>query len=727
MRPIVAGLILAIFLSRFFCVAESAAQGDTLWIVFAWFVALMGWLIVASRSPQILFRPQWIDFCVALFAGGHIVAALIVIATSGDKRSAINLAWEWAGLLVGWFLLRVECQRKAFRNEIYIGILAAGSTVAGLGLYQHYVDFVQLSSKYGPLFDRLRGLDPLSPEAAAVKKALAADQIPVDGPALILFEKRLRDSHEPLGLFALANNLGGLLAVCFVLVLSLVVHDWRRTDRGGLLRRIGWAILLALIGWCLLLTKSRTAWIGAVVGITCWTILSKGYQFTRGRAVGIAIVVALLLVAGLGLSRFGGLDKQVITEAPKSLRYRLQYWAATVKMIEHHFLFGVGPGQFRSQYLFYKLPEASEEISDPHNLFLDVAANAGLLAITGLVGICAWLVLTLLRGTKESETSVESDGDSEQWMVRAVWVFTGLAWMAVLITNYDDRLLVLLPIAIAVSSWLRLCFVLKPADERWIRIASIAAASGLIIHLMGAGGIAMPAITMLLLSLVAVTVASSPETAQMAKLSSRSLLAGCTFGLVAASALLLIAIIPVHRTQSETVEGDLRIQRGDIRGADAAYESAGLADIYASDPWQRRAELAYQRVLSDRFQSNGLFETAVSLLREAEKRNPANPQDDRTLGQWWFERWKRTHDLADAKESIQNYRRAWEGYPTNAILMAEYAIALEAAGETQAAVEMAKKSLKQDQLNHSMTHVDRYLPDTLREQLGKINGVLLDQ
>jgi tetratricopeptide (TPR) repeat protein len=137
--------------------------------------------------------------------------------------------------------------------------------------------------------------------------------------------------------------------------------------------------------------------------------------------------------------------------------------------------------------------------------------------------------------------------------------------------------------------------------------------------------------------------------------------------------------------------------------------------------------LAYQRVLSDRFQSNGLFETAVSLLREAEKRNPANSQDARKLGQWWFERWTFTHDLADAKESIQNYRRAWEGYPTNAILMAEYAIALDAAGEATTAVEMGEKALEQDRLNHSMAHVDRYLPDALREQLTKIGGDLIDR
>ncbi len=48
------------------------------------------------------------------------------------------------------------------------------------------------------------------------------------------------------------------------------------------------------------------------------------------------------------------------------------------------FWWGVGPGNFGGPYLKYKLPESSEEILDPHNLFLEVWATAGFWALLAL-------------------------------------------------------------------------------------------------------------------------------------------------------------------------------------------------------------------------------------------------------------------------------------------------------------------------------------------------------
>ena len=69
--------------------------------------------------------------------------------------------------------------------------------------------------------------------------------------------------------------------------------------------------------------------------------------------------------------------------------YRWQYWQGAWGVItggatgvwqavsSPFFWWGVGPGNFGGPYLKYKLPQASEEILDPHNLFLDVWAMAG--------------------------------------------------------------------------------------------------------------------------------------------------------------------------------------------------------------------------------------------------------------------------------------------------------------------------------------------------------------
>ncbi len=51
-------------------------------------------------------------------------------------------------------------------------------------------------------------------------------------------------------------------------------------------------------------------------------------------------------------------------------------------MIADHPWLGCGPGNFQDFYTQYKLPEASEEIADPHNFLLEIWATAGTPAAT---------------------------------------------------------------------------------------------------------------------------------------------------------------------------------------------------------------------------------------------------------------------------------------------------------------------------------------------------------
>src|SRR6185369_621707 len=100
------------------------------------------------------------------------------------------------------------------------------------------------------------------------------------------------------------------------------------------------------------------------------------------------VVLAALVAAAAST---GGLDRLVISESTKSLQYRFEYWTSTCQMLldsPRNWLLGVGPGNFRQNYLQFKLARSSEEIADPHNLVLDVWANGGLLALAGLAGIC---------------------------------------------------------------------------------------------------------------------------------------------------------------------------------------------------------------------------------------------------------------------------------------------------------------------------------------------------
>ena len=710
-RWLYGGCVLSLFLMRFYYVAESADQGETLGIVGLWLGALLVWAFVSWKSGLPVIRPGWFDLGVGLLAGGHILSALLIVASTGEKRSAINLAWEWMGVAISVLLLRQSCRDLGFRRELLAGLIATGTALAGLGLYQHYVDFPRMAARFGPMFDRLK--EAGATEAALLRKEMARENIPIDGPGATLFEKRLRDSREPLGFFALANTFGGFLSVCLMLSVSAAVIT--RTSRKSLLF---WAGIIALLGWSLLLTKSRTAWIGTAVGLALLAYRTQGTKLTWTRIRFVAVSLVLLGLAGWGLSRLGGLDRQVLTEAPKSMQYRLQYWSASVRMIRDHVLFGVGPGQFRSQYLFYKLPEASEEISDPHNLFLDVAANGGIVATIGLFCVC----LAFGRGLRHSVALTESRTPhvvSQPIVVVSEMIgFAAVAWVVLLFNGSDDRLLIVLPMATLLFWGIRQSLGEFADNPNGLSVGFSSAAAALLIHLCGAGGIGMPSVSTLLLVLIAGSLGDQSATATDGKRLSTTgmgLIGTCSLGLI--FAWYLTGLRPVTLVHEKLFAGDRSVERGQLEAADADYSTAAISDPWASEPWRRRAELASRKADAAQGGSNESFQFAVDLLQEARRRDPAGFRDDQRLGGWWLARWRKTADDNDIRAAVEAFRNAWNRYPTNVSLMADLALALNAAKSDSAAREMACQALMQDRLNHDRGHVDRFLDDATRLRL----------
>jgi len=707
------GLILVLFLTRFFNVAESADHGETLWIVIFWLIALLMWGIVSWKSAASIVPLGWLGVGVGLLTGGHVVSALFVVANSGDKRAAINLAWEWIGVATGWFLLRQQCRSVAFRRNLLAGLIATGTSIAALGLYQHYVEFPLMAANYGPMFDRLKVANPI--EAAIIRKELAKENIPIEGPALTLFEKRLRDSREPLGLFALANTLGGVLSVCLILAVSISASLWQSSNHTKWWQLAIWVAILILLSWCLLLTKSRTAWIGTVVGLGLNCMLTRNVRLIGVSWRLVLGSIFILALAGWGLSRFGGLDKQVLTEAPKSLQYRLQYWSATVQLIRDHLLLGVGPGQFRWHYLFYKLPEASEEISDPHNLLLDVAANAGLAAVVGLLVILVFLVKQVSDLGGSDKLRESRDSCVELYFVA---FFNGIVWVAFLFSGADDRFLILLPTVTMIYWIIHRTLREFRENSREIAMGWVSATFGLFAHLCGAGGIGMPAISMLSMALIAAVAGSRFDLVKSGgqfRFENAVIIGAISLGLIVG--LFVTGVRPVAVVNEKLITGDQLVRKGMRDAADLEYRAAAAADSWCAEPSRRRAELAYRHAEAEQFRSNESFQTAVGLMRDAISRDPTSFRDEIRLGKWWIGRWQVTKDVKDAEEAAVEFERAWFRYPTNASLMAELAIARNSAGFGKSAKEIARKALRQDAINHERGHIDRYIPDQTRIQL----------
>jgi O-antigen ligase len=163
------------------------------------------------------------------------------------------------------------------------------------------------------------------------------------------------------------------------------------------------ALTACLVG--LYCTGSRGALVAAALGIACWALVQRRLWWPH-RWLWLA-VAAVVIAAGLSLTR-SRLSTLLPLLWPKgagnatdtSIQWRLSILEWTWMMIRDHPWFGVGPGAFPVALIHYqRVPYVGGE--NPHNLFLEVAAEygvaAGLLFSAGLLVYLARVAATTVR------------------------------------------------------------------------------------------------------------------------------------------------------------------------------------------------------------------------------------------------------------------------------------------------------------------------------------------
>lgn len=382
---------------------------------------LLGVVFALGRSGW-SFRLRWVDAVIGAVVLWTLLAGVRAVSY-GTSRPALNMLWEWVNYLVLWGLIRQLRLAPRERRAVLAVMMSVAVGVATYGLYQYFVEMPALRAAYRE-------------RKAELLREIGWEELGEDPVRLSQFENRLF-SREPLGTFALTNSLAGFLLPWTLILGSILLGGERgassatlqgdgpprqEVGQGGKTGRsaepvrtlggvgfwkwpisVGRLACLAILLLCLILTKSRSAYVGLVLGGTVVLLNSRRLsgKLPRGIAV-VALAVAIGLGALVALTR--GVDWEVLTEAGKSLGYRWQYWQATLGIIADHPLFGCGPGNFRYAYTRYKLPEASEEISDPHNFLLEVAATAGIPAAICLIlalGSVVAVALSCLSNLRE--------------------------------------------------------------------------------------------------------------------------------------------------------------------------------------------------------------------------------------------------------------------------------------------------------------------------------------
>lgn len=757
----VVAVALALLTASWLMPAEGGSEGEGAWRSLAWIWLAVAWLLgqVLSPAPSFIpttstserslterLAPFLLHLAVGLLVVGHLLGGLVVLTGEGQKRIAANLMLDWASVGAAWIVLSGLLSRPRWQPLLMVPLCAAAVCMAALGLWQHFVSLPALAREMAPQLASIRQeLATGSPGPAS--QALVEIGIPTTHAGLTLLEKRLLNSREPFAMFALANTFGGMLASAG-LVLAVWLGWPRSRHEGGLqnsspskLLTLTIVTMLLLVAWCLLVTKSRTALLGAFAGAMVAVVLGSALPWVRSSkgvsrygwwkvtlGIGLAILLVLLVLMTTGMW-----DWQVLQEAPKSLLYRWQYWVGSVWLIAKHPWTGIGLGQFQSLYPQVMLPEASEEIADPHNLWLDVWLNGGLLAVAGLI-VLAIFLLFRIRSLSLEEGSQNDAALSNSSLSWSACGWGGVAGFLLVFSIelssgfWDDRLLILLPLW-GGAFW-ALTRVWNHSVAQNLPLWALAAVVALGVHLQGAGGIGMAAVTiwgLVLLQQSTGTVLrtetlSNPSSTAEPKRGATPQLWGCGLWLVFAVLITVFLWWPGVAGRQGLIQARQALLKGQTPLAIRSLETAARLDTWNPEPWEQLAELQFRlfRFDGDRTVLESQLEPLQKLLAMARQRDPQNARLLRRQAEITQSLGERLEDPALQEAATALYRQAWELNPNQPDFTAALALAEERVGHTDASRNFAVKALQQDELSRQLGHEDRWLDEALRQQLNAL-------
>src|SRR5207247_566407 len=322
-------------------------------------------LVLARRTfdPNYSLRFAWSFVPLAGLASWTVAS----VAWSGDKFAAAVSGFHWlAASVLLWSTAQLVRDWKHLRltAAVCFGLLLVQ---LGQGYYYRYVEHPEFLRQWNANKDeilRQRGWEPGSFHA-------------------MQFERRVV-SGEIMGFTSSENTYGAVVVLLMFVAAGVLIQRLVDGDNAAWAAIVGAAVVMSVVTLARL--NSRTAYatpvIGAAALATVWALhgwLSRHPR--RAYFVGAGMVVcALAAVVGHGV--YHG------TLPSDSLAFRWRYWTASARLFAQHRLLGVGWDNFGPHYLSVRLPIASEEIKDPHNLIVRFATELG---VVGLVLLLAWM------------------------------------------------------------------------------------------------------------------------------------------------------------------------------------------------------------------------------------------------------------------------------------------------------------------------------------------------
>jgi hypothetical protein len=345
--------------------------------------------LIALLCPMLVLARRWIDPSFTLRRSIspiiYLLLAIWAVASTlwaSDKFSAIVSAMH---LVAAAGVLWAVSQSVAGWRDLWLVAAFCGGLLAVLlthGLWYHLMDRPELLRVFHDdptIVQKMQNVQPGTFEYNQIVNSI--------------------EHGELRGFSVSPNTYGAQLVLLGLVTLSIFVACLRLRHMTGAIVS-GLLIVVDLV--CLPLTQSRSAFLTGFLGAALLAIFvcfnwprqsrqgpSPLAELMRRKATllymaGVAAVLAVIaFIVGYGTSH-GTLFQD-------SLNFRWRYWTASAQLFRQHLFLGVGWENFGNPYLGVRIPEATEEIKDPHDFLVRYATELG---VIGLILALAWTART---------------------------------------------------------------------------------------------------------------------------------------------------------------------------------------------------------------------------------------------------------------------------------------------------------------------------------------------
>lgn len=228
--------------------------------------------------------------------------------------------------------------------------------------------------------------------------------------------------NRVIGYFGQPTLLGTELAILVPTMIMISMYKFRQ----GISFRNAILLLATVLGiYTLLMTKTRGAIIGILIGAVLLIALLYSVRKHNIKKMILVIVVTLTAIGGIGIVTIQSFHRSYDYERVLLLKSSYEMW-------ENHKLYGVGFGNWAREYPKYVSPAAKEpNLTIPHNVIASFFDETGIIGGSGFLLFIFGTLVILGRKIQEYPNNI--------YYQAAFWSFVALMCHGMVDTGITNR------------------------------------------------------------------------------------------------------------------------------------------------------------------------------------------------------------------------------------------------------------------------------------------------